>query len=96
MKKLVLLFFLLAFVTMEAQQNRGIEKSDIRRGFFVSLSGELTSPTDDYKTYSNNRTNVDGQVLFGATEKITGKSQFNFKMLKDKTSIKIRNGEIIK
>lgn len=77
MKKLLLAFFLLAFMNVEAQQNRGIEKSDIRRGLFVSLSGGLTTPTGDYKTYSNNRTNADGQILFGATEKITGKSQFN-------------------
>lgn len=32
MKKLLLLFFLLAIVKIEAQQNRGIEKTDIRRG----------------------------------------------------------------
>lgn len=77
MKKLLLLFFLLSFIKMEAQQLRGIEKSDIRRGFFVALSGGLTSPTGDYKTYADKRTNADGQVIFGATEKITGTSQFN-------------------
>lgn len=32
MKKLLSLFFLLAFMNVEAQQNRGIEKSDISRG----------------------------------------------------------------
>ena len=77
MRKLVLVLFLLAIVKIEAQQNRGIEKSDSRRGFFVSLSGGLTSPTGNYKTYSDAVTNADGQILFGATEKITGKSQFN-------------------
>jgi len=77
MKKLLLLFFLLAFIKIEAQQNRGIEKSGVRRGFYASFSAGLTSPTGDYKTYSDEVTNADGQVLFGATEKITGKSQFN-------------------
>ncbi|NCO63638.1 MAG: hypothetical protein GW849_07150 [Flavobacteriia bacterium] len=77
MRKLVLVLFLLAIVKMEAQQNLGIEKSDSRRGFFVSLSGGLTSPTGNYKTYSDSVTNADGQILFGATEKINGKSQFN-------------------
>ncbi|MDT8418693.1 MAG: hypothetical protein RQ864_12885, partial [Lutibacter sp.] len=77
MKKLLLLLFLFAIVKIEAQQHRGIEKSDIRRGFFVALSGGLTSPTGDYKTYSDEVTNADGQVIFGAAEKITGTSQFN-------------------
>ncbi|MBW6535202.1 MAG: hypothetical protein K0B11_09345 [Mariniphaga sp.] len=56
---------------------RGIEKSDIRRGFFVALSGGITNPTGDYKSYSQINTNADGQVLFGATEEIAGKIHFN-------------------
>jgi len=77
MKKLLVLVFILACINAEAQLQRGIEKSDIRRGLYASFSAGVSSPIGDYKSYSQINTNADGQIQFGATEEINGKVQFN-------------------
>lgn len=77
MKNALLLFFVLACIHAQAQIQRGIEKSDIRRGFYAAFSAGTSNPTGNYKSYSQIKTNADGQVLFGATEEIAGKIHFN-------------------
>lgn len=68
MKKTLLIIFLLFVVKFQAQENKG---------FSFDISGGITAPLGDYKTYTKTFAE-NGMGFIGFTEEITGKAQFNF------------------
>lgn len=68
MKKTLLIIFLLFVVKFQAQENKG---------FSFDISGGITAPLGDYKTFTKTFAE-NGMGFIGFTEEITGKAQFNF------------------
>ena len=68
MKKTLLIIFLLFVVKFQAQEDKG---------FLFDVSGGITAPLGDYKTYTKTFAE-NGMGFIGFTEEITGKAQFGF------------------